>query len=751
MINLNHIYNEDCRETMRRMDENSIDSIVTDPPYEYGFMGSKWDKTGIAFNVGMWRQCYCKLKPGGYLLSFGSTRTAHRMICAIEDAGFEIRDSIMWLYGCLSEDTEILTKYGWERFHISKLSSIFVSKEILIYDSETDTYKWELPSKWQHYNVKDTAYRIQSDNTDQIVSRNHRCLVERGGRLVFRKAEALQHKESVPVLESLPIVQSTLSSAVKGTGSAKQVLLPRVRQQNNRRSKQRKKAKATEVQYLRQSILPHVAKQKKAESVLFNGVQRKIKGLDKDLCRQRQGQKESTQGPENGKEPCMEWRFDLHETEGQVCQSINQICEVSEGVYSDVTQGRLCDGASSYGGEGDRQAVVENGVRTPHKPRCRGQQDEKPDAIQVQRRPQEARTRATYNTTLATVEPIEYTGIIFCPTVSTGAFVARRNGKIFLTGNSGFPKSLNIGKEVDKIQGNERIVVKNPLSSKQTGQDAGKGLSGSRNPNETISIGTSEYEGWGTALKPAHEIICVARKPIAEKTIAANVLKYGTGGINIDGCRIEGPEPHHNYGRASSETSFVGKGDASVTPNSGRFPANVILDEFTGQLLNEQAPDAGAFAPVKSGHSGESSGIYGDYATRGDDGDTFYDDKGGASRFFYIAKADSNERNEGLYQFENKRVSARKKADGAGGNNPRNRSNKNKNNFHPTVKPIKLIQYLQRLVTPKGGLTYDPFGGSGTSAIAAQNNNFNWILSELIKEHCDIAVKRIYNNGGLFL
>ena len=215
---------------MPRMVENFLDSIVTDPPYELtssknstkGFMGKEWDGSGIAYNIDVWSECLRVLKPGGYLLAFGGTRTSHRMVCAIEDAGFEIRDSIMWLYGCLSEDTEILTKYGWERFHISKLSSIFVSKEILIYDSETDTYKWELPSKWQHYNVKDTAYRIQSDNTDQIVSRNHRCLVERGGRLVFRKAEALQHKESVPVLESLPIVQSTLSSAVKGTGSAKQ-------------------------------------------------------------------------------------------------------------------------------------------------------------------------------------------------------------------------------------------------------------------------------------------------------------------------------------------------------------------------------------------------------------------------------------------------------------------------------------------------------------------------------------------------
>ena len=99
MIEVNHIYNEDCRETMKRMDDSSIDSIVTDPPYELNFMSKKWDGTGIAYNVELWKECLRVLKPGGYLLSFGGTRTSHRMVCAIEDAGFEIRDSILWLYG----------------------------------------------------------------------------------------------------------------------------------------------------------------------------------------------------------------------------------------------------------------------------------------------------------------------------------------------------------------------------------------------------------------------------------------------------------------------------------------------------------------------------------------------------------------------------------------------------------------------------------------------------------------------------
>ena len=234
-------------------------------------------------------------------------------------------------------------------------------------------------------------------------------------------------------------------------------------------------------------------------------------------------------------------------------------------------------------------------------------------------------------------------------------------------------------------------------------------------------------------------------------------MKYGTGGININGCRIgdeimvNSPAGNKAGGNSLNMSKYGMPQNVNNTISQGRFPANIILDPFTAEELDKQVPEAGAFAKVKSGHNGKSRGIYGDYATRGDDGDTFYDDKGGASRFFYIAKADSSERNEGLYQFEKVRETDRIKTDGPGGANPRNRSNTNKNNFHPTVKPIKLIQYLQRLVTPKGGLTYDPFGGSGTSALSAINEGFNWILSELIFEHCDIANKRIYNKGGLFL
>jgi site-specific DNA-methyltransferase (adenine-specific) len=99
MLNINSIYCGDCLEIMKYIDDNTIDAIVTDPPYELGFMGKKWDSTGVAYNVDVWKEVLRILKPGGYLLSFGGTRTYHRMACAIEDAGFEIRNQIIWAYG----------------------------------------------------------------------------------------------------------------------------------------------------------------------------------------------------------------------------------------------------------------------------------------------------------------------------------------------------------------------------------------------------------------------------------------------------------------------------------------------------------------------------------------------------------------------------------------------------------------------------------------------------------------------------
>lgn len=186
---------------------------------------------------------------------------------------------------------------------------------------------------------------------------------------------------------------------------------------------------------------------------------------------------------------------------------------------------------------------------------------------------------------MATVTAIEYSGLIWCPTVSTGAFVARRNGKVFITGNSGFPKSLDVSKAIDKAAGCEFDAV--PASG--VGFMNPEGAGGYNvTKNRLVRKGAStdaarQWQGWGTALKPALEPITVARKPIIG-TVAANVLAHGTGALNIAGCRV-GDEllPAMTAGQAKIGTFERG---VMVTPERvGRWPANLILsipeDEYS--------------------------------------------------------------------------------------------------------------------------------------------------------------------------
>ena len=379
MLEINKIYNMDCLEGMKLLDDNSIDNIVTDPPYELGFMGKKWDSTGIAYNVELWKECLRVLKPGGHLLAFGGTRTYHRMVCAIEDAGFEIRDCIQWLYG------------------------------------------------------------------------------------------------------------------------------------------------------------------------------------------------------------------------------------------------------------------------------------------------------------------------------------------------SGFPKSHDISKAIDKKLGAERNRIKFAQSNTWREKEGRMDRQATIPDNNPVTPEAQQWDGWGTALKPANEPIVLARKPISEKTIAENVLKWGTGGLNIDGCRVgwKDERDRKKGWRASpsnddkNEYSSFKSGSFGKQNEQGRFPANVILDEEAGRMLDEQQK--------------------------------------GASRFFYCAKASKKERNMGLEDMPEVISNDGRDETLASGNMPHNRGNVPKKNHHPTVKPIKLMEYLITLITPPNGIVLDPFFGSGTTGIAAVNLGFNYIGFELDKTYYNIATKRISN------
>ncbi len=374
---INQVLHGNSLEILKTLEDNYVDSIVTDPPYELGFMGKKWDSTGIAYNVELWQECLRVLKPGGHLLAFGGTRTYHRMVCAIEDAGFEIRDCIQWLYG------------------------------------------------------------------------------------------------------------------------------------------------------------------------------------------------------------------------------------------------------------------------------------------------------------------------------------------------SGFPKSLDISKAIDKQLGAEREKVRIPASKVRNPKsiNGGHGIEGGERPwmraalekgfhemdgNMPVTPEAKQWEGWGTCLKPANEPIVLARKPLSEKTIADNVLKWGTGGINIDDCRIPTNDKLGGGALTGSFSASEGwdrpwrhdedvikekvqetKLKVAKAESLGRFPANVIFDEEAAAMLDEQQE--------------------------------------GVSRFFYCAKASGSERTMG---------------------------GKVKNN-HPTVKPIQLMRYLCRLITPPGGTVLDPFAGSGTTLLAAIQEGFSCIGIEKEPEYCEIIRQRM--------
>jgi DNA modification methylase len=415
------IYHGDCRDIIATLPDNSIDAVVTDPPYELSFMGKSWDGTGIAYNVDLWRECLRVLKPGGHLLAFGGTRTYHRMACAIEDAGFEIRDSIQWIYG------------------------------------------------------------------------------------------------------------------------------------------------------------------------------------------------------------------------------------------------------------------------------------------------------------------------------------------------QGFPKSLNIGKAIDKAAGAEREVVGSQRGTYAAPENGVRDVGGFKTGIKQIQIDlditapatpeAKQWEGWGTALKPAHEPIVLARKPLIG-TVADTVLTHGTGGLNIDATRIgyedggsqcEGGDAckcGHGYSTETpvkhakrEKVNFNSKQRQQTTGGAidgafgaagligqeipkfdpiGRFPSNVLLDEHTAELLDQQVPDV--------------------------------------ARFFYCAKPSTAERDAGLHELPEIHPSeiTGRKIGSAGAQNGgfAGTTETPKRNIHPTVKPIALMRYLCRLITPPGGTILEPFTGSGTTIAAAVFEDFNVIGCEMTDEYLPIITAR---------
>ena len=260
--------------------------------------------------------------------------------------------------------------------------------------------------------------------------------------------------------------------------------------------------------------------------------------------------------------------------------------------------------------------------------------------------------------------------------------------------------------------------------------------------------------GWGTALKPAHEPIVLGRKPLIG-TVAENVLQHGTGGLNIDGCRIETNETLSAGSRRLGDGIKFGLCEPSTEYEqnaNGRWPANVIHDGSDGVLA--AFPDAPGQQGDPNGHSKDrlSKGIFGDMKAARDAVARL--DSGSAARFFYCAKATQDDRNEGCEDLPLRVSDETHKRPRTELDDPRRAGVTPRRNNHPTVKPVDLMRYLCRLVTPPGGIVLDPFCGSGSTGKAAMLEGFRFTGIELNAEYLELAQRRIEavtKQGVLFL
>jgi hypothetical protein len=312
---------------------------------------------------------------------------------------------------------------------------------------------------------------------------------------------------------------------------------------------------------------------------------------------------------------------------------------------------------------------------------------------------------------------------------------------------SGFPKSHDISKAIDKAAGAEREVLGH--------MDVGPNISGSKFTRgdgravvpitgEPSTDSAKQWQGWGTALKPASEHWILVRKPCSEKTVAANVLKHGTGALNIDASRIETTDSWSRKESVASSEVMVSKTkdmstrsdimyrnkSAASMSAQGRFPANLVFShsdhctddqcdiECAIQALDEQSLAGGMHSAGKARNGGakqkNDGALFGVGNHLGNG--TRLGDSGGASRFFYCAKISTSERNAGMGEAINN---------------------------HPTVKPKKLMSYLIRMITPPGGVVLDPFMGSGSTLISAKECGFKFVGVEQDNNYVQISMKRL--------
>lgn len=590
--------------------------------------GNSWDGTGIERDPEFWKLIYDILLPGGYCFAFSGSRTGHWQACAMELAGFVMHPMHGWVFGCLDTDTKAATIDG-----VKSYTELKPGDEVICYDVNTGEYSSQPIIEVVEYDYEDTAFRIIGDFGEQVVSRNHRCIVEQDGREVFRFAEALEQQTNIPVLESLSDLQQALSvQRLEGVskenlfnGMQKEGTLDQSRPnayasfrsegcdnnlcalQDEEMGSRRVVEKEKRSDVLQQ-ILP-------CQDVFTNGSaaswSQGAVWMDRSF--------ESVVSGEDGwiEKSGMEGRGYASQQEGQSRNATDKVCSLPDEIFVDVAKRRLRHGASFGSGECNGSTAIADRGCASHQPRRDGQSDNQLDVVQDQCGTQKVRAWSGHQTHVVRVMPFQYVGKVWCLCVPTGAFVAVRNGVAFPTGNSGFPKYHAADKAIDKKLG------------------------------APGSPEAAQWEGWayGTqAQKPALEPIYLAQKPFSEKTGAENLMKHGVGAVNIDDCRVgEGGQwkwskPRGKAMKFGDDESRMAAEDETGVPTAnvqGRFPANLILDGSPNvvALFPESNGQQGDVRGTENSHTGDgNANCYGEY---GRIASSKRNDTGSAARFFH--------------------------------------------------------------------------------------------------------------------
>lgn len=805
-------------ETLKEYPDNFFDSIITDPPYELNFMSRKWDASGIAYSVKLWKEVLRTTKPGAYLFCFGGTRTHHRVACAIEDAGWQIKDQMMWLYGCLSEDTEILTTKGWRKYNEIERDNIVFSldmkNDILVKSRVNGVFK---------YNHIGKMVSLKNHNTDQLVTLNHK---------VISKAKIKQQISYIPcwhtdkkwkyrVARQIKSQPHTLPIAGKYDGNYSigddfaevigWILSEGMFHKDTN-------AITIYQSSINDTYITRIRRCLKAAKINYSEGQRirEYKGREYIEYNWYIGGEDATRIKDiipNKKPTNKLWDLKLSEKE----RLIFGLCA------GDGTKSKI--GIDKYSAFCQYDIEVLNWFQIMlHLTGKQGWINEKKMSCSIH---YNATTQIQGKHNRGRI--VDYKGIVWCINTDMGNFIARRKGKIFITGNSGFPKSTDISKQIDKEAGIKREKKRYDASevgnfkgrqdsrpwidkAKQLGYHETEG-------DQPITYNAKLWNGHGTALKPAWEPIIMAMKPLEEGlTYAQNAQKYGVAGLNIDGGRVQYISKQDKnqsartgeYG-SSKPSIFVGESQImhGEQHTKGRWPANVILSHSPDcvcvgtKTINEGAP-AGGYTysdkeykiegfvkdckpqalsnrgqetidvwacvpdcPVRimdtqsgqtfsKGGGGCKSPVWTESSVKQmkvDYGEHVgFLDSGGASRFFYTAKACRTEREAGLREF----IPCEKCGDFNSKTHIANGEKENCiRNTHPTVKPSAIIEYLIKLIKmPEQKINgkakqiiLDPFCGSGTTLAAAEQMDLDYVGIDQDMDSVLIANNRIGSAG----